>query len=75
MFTVVVYDVVMSGRELAKYAERKGWRFVRHGHGSHDIYAHEDYPYIVSIPMHGSKDIPVGTAAILKKQIDGTWRR
>jgi len=72
--TVMRYDTVMKASELVKYAKTKGWTFVRQGAGSHVIYEHPDHAYILSLPMHGSKDLPTGTLAKLIKQIDGTWR-
>ncbi len=65
----------MKSSELVKLAKEKGWTFARHGAGSHDIYEHPDHAYILSLPMHGSKDLATGTLAKLIKQIDGTWRR
>jgi predicted RNA binding protein YcfA (HicA-like mRNA interferase family) len=35
---------------------------------------HDGYPYILSIPDHGQKDLAAGTVAKLIKQIDGTWK-
>ncbi|MBV9438382.1 MAG: type II toxin-antitoxin system HicA family toxin [Candidatus Eremiobacteraeota bacterium] len=62
----------MKAKDLVRYAESKGWTFVR-STASHRIYRHPALPYIVSIPSHGSKDIPTGTLVMLRKQIDGTW--
>jgi predicted RNA binding protein YcfA (HicA-like mRNA interferase family) len=38
------------------------------------IYRHDGYPYALSIPDHGRKDLAPGTVAKLLKQIDGTWK-
>ena len=36
--------------------------------GSHAIFKHDNYPFNIAVPMHGKKDIPVGTInSILKK--------
>jgi predicted RNA binding protein YcfA (HicA-like mRNA interferase family) len=64
----------MKAKDVAKYAETRGWLFLRYGsRASHRIYRHPDYPYLVSIPTHGSKDVARGTLARILKQIDGTW--
>jgi len=65
----------VKARDIIAYAESKGWRFVRTGaRSNHRIYKHPDFTYTVSIPDHGSRDIPRGTLATILKQIDGTWR-
>ena len=65
----------MKTRQLIERAERKGWAFVRRGNrAGHMIYRHDGYPYILSIPDHGGKDLASGTVAKLIKQIDGTWK-
>jgi predicted RNA binding protein YcfA (HicA-like mRNA interferase family) len=62
-------------RELIERAEREGWTFLRRGNrASHMIYRHDGYPYILSIPDHGNRDLASGTVAKLIKQIDGTWK-
>jgi predicted RNA binding protein YcfA (HicA-like mRNA interferase family) len=65
----------MKAKDVASYAENRGWRFVRYGsRASHRIYRHPEYSYLVSIPTHGSKDIARGTLARILKQIAGTWK-
>lgn len=75
MCSVVVTDLSMTARDMINYAERKGWRFVRRGKGSHVIFRHPAYPYVISIPDHGSRELARGIRAVLLKQIDGTWKR
>ncbi len=65
----------MKSRDIVRYAEANGWTFLRHGKGSHDVYAHPDFDYVLVVPMHGSKDVGPGLLAKLLKQIDGTWRK
>jgi predicted RNA binding protein YcfA (HicA-like mRNA interferase family) len=65
----------VTGKEVARYAELKGWRFVRRGaRKSHVIYDHPDHWYHVSIPLDGSRDVSKGLLADLLKQINGTWK-
>jgi predicted RNA binding protein YcfA (HicA-like mRNA interferase family) len=66
--------VLMRGRDVARYAESKGWSFLRRGsRANHAIFAHPEHWYRVSIPM-ARTDIPKGTLDVLLKQIDGTWK-
>ncbi|MBV8151642.1 MAG: type II toxin-antitoxin system HicA family toxin [Candidatus Eremiobacteraeota bacterium] len=66
----------MRARDVIAYAESRGWRFLRFGsRGSHRIYEHEEHSYTLSIPDHGSTDVPAGTLSKILKQIDGRWRR
>lgn len=54
----------MTGKELLKMAKANGFKEDRIN-GSHHIMIKGDK--VVAIPVHGSKDLPVGTAnAILK---------
>lgn len=58
----------MTPREFVRLIENKGWYFEREGKGSHKIYRHPDFKDPISIPFHGSKDIPKGLLEKLKKQ-------
>lgn len=49
----------VSGRELARAVERKGWVLLR-VHGSHHIYGKVGSVVRLSIPMHGNKPLKVG---------------
>jgi predicted RNA binding protein YcfA (HicA-like mRNA interferase family) len=65
----------MRARELIRYAEAKGWRFVRRGgRSSHAIYEHDEYSYQVVIPIHGGKDFTKRMLEQLLKQIEGRWK-
>jgi predicted RNA binding protein YcfA (HicA-like mRNA interferase family) len=56
----------ISGRDLARALERRGWTLLR-VHGSHHYYAAPGGHPRVSIPIHGSKDLKPGLVrAILK---------
>jgi len=59
----------MKAKELEKLALEKGWEYLEgRGKGSHRIYKHKDKKGLLTIPFHGSKEIPKGTEqSILKK--------
>ena len=56
----------VSGKELCKAVEKKGWVLQRIN-GSHHIYAKEGVEEVVSIPVHGSRTLFVGLQANLMK--------
>lgn len=56
----------VSGRDLAKAVERKGWVLLR-VHGSHHIYGKEGSDVRLSIPMHKGRDLKVGLLGHLMK--------
>ena len=49
----------VSGRDLAKAVERKGWALLR-VHGSHHIYGMEGSIVRLSIPVHEGRDLKIG---------------
>ncbi|HVL40230.1 MAG TPA: type II toxin-antitoxin system HicA family toxin [Fimbriimonadaceae bacterium] len=55
----------ISGKELAKIVERKGWNLVKVS-GSHHRYAKSGIR--LTIPIHGNKQLKAGTQAALMKQ-------
>ena len=50
----------ISGKALCKIVERNGWKLKRVT-GSHHIYAKKGVKAILSIPVHGNCDVPIGT--------------
>jgi len=56
----------VSGKELCKAVEKKGWTLQRIN-GSHHIYAKAGEEAILSIPVHGSRTLFVGLQASLMK--------
>ena len=50
----------ISGKKLRKVVEKLGWTLVR-VKGSHHIYTKEDIAKIIVIPVHGNRDLPIGT--------------
>lgn len=59
----------VSGKALCKIVERYGWELKRVT-GSHHIYAHEDIRAILSIPVHGNRDLPTGILRRLLKDAE-----
>ena len=50
----------VSGKQLCKVLERRGWVLQR-VRGSHHIYAQPGNPVIVTVPVHGNRDLRTGT--------------
>lgn len=50
----------ISGKEVIKKLKKVGF-FESHQRGSHVYLKSEDKTKIVTVPVHGSKDIPIGT--------------
>lgn len=61
----------VSGKALCKIVERYGWELKRVT-GSHHIYAKEEIGAILSIPVHGNRDLPTGTLRRLLKDAELT---
>jgi predicted RNA binding protein YcfA (HicA-like mRNA interferase family) len=51
---------------LCKIVENQGWELKRVT-GSHHIYVKEDVDAILSIPVHGNRDLPKGTLKSIMK--------
>ena len=65
----------ISGKNLCKVVERNGW-ILKRVTGSHHIYTKQGITVILSIPVHGNRDLPIGTlkrilkdAGITKKNL------
>jgi predicted RNA binding protein YcfA (HicA-like mRNA interferase family) len=56
----------VSGKTLCKIVEKQGWS-LRRITGSHRIYTQEGVNVILSIPVHGNRDLPPGTLKSLLK--------
>lgn len=52
--------VRLSGQKVIQKLKRAGFSVI-HIRGSHHYLKSEDGARIATVPMHGSKDIPVGT--------------
>jgi predicted RNA binding protein YcfA (HicA-like mRNA interferase family) len=49
----------LSGKELAKLLEQRGW-VLRRIHGSHHIYMKPDSNVRLSVPIHGNRPLKTG---------------
>lgn len=56
----------ISGKALCKIIERHGW-ILKRITGSHHIYSKEGINVIISIPVHGKRDLPNGTLRSILK--------
>ncbi|OKH25535.1 hypothetical protein NIES593_04110 [Hydrococcus rivularis NIES-593] len=56
----------VSGKKLCKIVEKKGW-ILKKITGSHHIYQKPGTMQILSIPVHGNKDLKMGTLKALMK--------
>ena len=56
----------VSGKALCKIVEKYGWELKRVT-GSHHIYAKVGVSVILSIPVHGNRDLPIGILKSLLK--------
>ncbi len=59
----------VTGREIARAVEGKGWVLLR-VHGSHHIYGKPGGTLRLSIPMHERRDLKVGLLRHLMKLAD-----
>lgn len=57
----------LSGRELARLVERRGWQLLRIN-GSHHIYGRAGSTVRLSIPIHGNRPLKIGLLRHLAKQ-------
>lgn len=58
----------VSGKRMARLAEKKGWSLARIN-GSHHIYTKKDRIERVVIPVHGSRALKLGLQRSLMKII------
>ncbi|MBN1256032.1 MAG: type II toxin-antitoxin system HicA family toxin [Deltaproteobacteria bacterium] len=49
----------VSGKELAKLLEKKGWEMKRI-HGSHHVYTKPGNPARISVPIHKNVPLKIG---------------
>ena len=57
----------MTSRDILKILRKDGWYIVDQD-GSHAQLKHPNKPGKVTVPIHGSKDIPPGTLNSILKQ-------
>lgn len=56
----------MKSSELIRL-KAHGWEEVRQK-GSHKMFAHKDYEYLLPVPAHGAKEVATGTANTIMKR-------
>jgi predicted RNA binding protein YcfA (HicA-like mRNA interferase family) len=56
----------VSGKELAKLLESRGWMLMRI-HGSHHVYGTRESSVRLSVPIHGNRPLKVGLVGHLLK--------
>ncbi len=56
----------ISGKQLCKLVEQKGWILQRIT-GNHHIYANTELKQTLSIPVHRNQDLKIGTLRALMK--------
>jgi len=49
----------VSGKKLCKILEQKGW-VLKRIQGSHHIYSKQNEESIITVPVHGNKDMKIG---------------
>jgi len=57
----------ISGKDLAKILESKGWILLRI-QGSHHIYGQDGNPNKISVPVHGNRSLKIGLLRHFMKQ-------
>ncbi|HSO75256.1 MAG TPA: type II toxin-antitoxin system HicA family toxin [Blastocatellia bacterium] len=57
----------MNAKQVIKRLKSEGWYEVRHS-GSHKQFKHDDKAALITVPVHGAKDLPKGTLASIHKQ-------
>lgn len=58
----------LTGKEMMKLAIKAGWVEVRQN-GSHHHFKHKDFPYLVTIPVHGNQDLRKGLEKKILKDL------
>jgi predicted RNA binding protein YcfA (HicA-like mRNA interferase family) len=56
----------LSGRDLARLLELRGWRLLRIS-GSHHIYGRDGSAVRLSVPIHGNRPLKIGLLRHLAK--------
>jgi len=58
----------LSYREVTQRLRKLGFRFYRHGKGSHELWVRDADGRVVPVPHHGGKNIRKGTVAAIIKE-------
>ena len=59
----------ITGKELCRILEKKGWA-LKTVHGSHHVYIKEGRKERISVPVHGNKDLKSGLLKAIMKLAD-----
>jgi predicted RNA binding protein YcfA (HicA-like mRNA interferase family) len=69
-----VYYILMNAREVIKLLKAGGWAAAR-SKGSHLTLKHPEKANLITVPMHGSKDIKPGLLIAIERQSGVKLRR
>jgi len=61
----------VSGKELCKIVQNKGW-ILKRIKGSHHVFEKAGLETTLSIPIHSNKDLKIGTLKSIMKQANLT---
>ena len=62
----------ITGAELCRLLEQNGWKLQRIS-GSHHIYAKSGERKVLSIPVHGNRNLKPGLASRLARDANLKW--
>jgi predicted RNA binding protein YcfA (HicA-like mRNA interferase family) len=62
----------ISGRELCRLLAASGWTLKRIK-GSHHIFGKTGARKIITVPVHGNRDLKPGLAAAIARDASLTW--
>jgi predicted RNA binding protein YcfA (HicA-like mRNA interferase family) len=57
---------VVSGKRMCRVLEAKGWAFSRTT-GSHHVYVRAGSRFSIAVPVHGNRDLPIGTQRVIMR--------
>lgn len=50
----------VSGKDFCRILEQHGWRLARISKSSHHIYNKPGIPMLITVPVHGNRDLKTG---------------
>jgi len=59
----------LSYRELTRRLRKYGFRFYRHGKGSHELWVRDTDGKVVPVPHHRGKNIRKGTVRAIIREV------
>ena len=57
----------VSGKRMCKALVAQGW-LLHDTQGSHHLYIHPDSPLKIAVPVHGKRDLAIGTQRTIMRQ-------